>query len=716
MGGLIFVAILSWAYSRIPTDYYEARDDGVITLSHARNLVDHGFIGVGPSSERVEGYSAPAQFFLYAGAYALTGIGYLDWSKTQTLVFSFLLGAVFIGLFGRKRLLALVLAVLCALFLGHRISFFEWHGSGLENPLTHFLFVASLVVLARLLATGKINPLFALVPFLASISRLDSIFHVAPVLLVFAMSWWIAHRNARGLLFALLVLLLCGAFHSWRVLYFGDWIPNTAYAQGISIGERLHLLARLNGDYIVEGLRFSELIFSTHGGFVLLPFLPLLFFVKYESKTVFLLIACASLILTAAFYPHVFGTTTLDPTRSTTHMCVTVAVAVSVIVTAVEKKRLLVAALAVLLPVSLIVHLSTDEESRNLCCSTNGFQSVHDELIVLAESEELPRPTIANPDLGAVSWWKDCNVVDIGMLGNPILSKLRHGPLLADYILEFAAPDLIECHASWIRKYHKVLLDDERFEKLYTPVPDAEERLSRWSDLPTPVGVWIRNDIRKSSGSFERRLIDDLRDSLSVERVKLELLHCRRDSSRSEAYVARSVYRFLPEFRAAGEQERLLALFSGAEDGDFGAYLLSGSRDGRAHIKAIDFIARKYLEGAFPAGLEAAEPIISGGFEVYLVRGSLIFLKDGCTRRDLGSWFFIHAIPGEGDKELRRTEFSFRDAGYRLGERGLVVHELPPGDVHAIRAGQLLRDGTVLWGGEYVLPSPITDTMNQPTR
>jgi hypothetical protein len=67
-GGVTFLLLFHLGYLRIDSDYYQLRDDGIITLSHARNLVDYGFIGTSPSGDRVEGYSAPVQMFTYAAA------------------------------------------------------------------------------------------------------------------------------------------------------------------------------------------------------------------------------------------------------------------------------------------------------------------------------------------------------------------------------------------------------------------------------------------------------------------------------------------------------------------------------------------------------------------------------------------------------------------------------------------------------------------------
>ncbi len=86
LGGAIFCALFYWSYADIPDRLYQVRDDGVITMSHARNWVDYGFIGVNPSGERVEGYSAPVQFFIYALAYRLSGVGYDAYAVAQTAV------------------------------------------------------------------------------------------------------------------------------------------------------------------------------------------------------------------------------------------------------------------------------------------------------------------------------------------------------------------------------------------------------------------------------------------------------------------------------------------------------------------------------------------------------------------------------------------------------------------------------------------------------
>lgn len=131
IGGIIFLVLVFWSYSNLNDDFYQVRNDDVITMSHTKNWVDYGFIGVAPSGEPVEGYSTPVQFFIYAIAYRLTEISYDTFAMAQTIIATFLLGAIFILFFWEDRTYAFRLAPLCLpTFTAHIISTMAWlwHG------------------------------------------------------------------------------------------------------------------------------------------------------------------------------------------------------------------------------------------------------------------------------------------------------------------------------------------------------------------------------------------------------------------------------------------------------------------------------------------------------------------------------------------------------------------------------------------------------------
>jgi hypothetical protein len=202
VGGVIFSAIFYIAYGLIPADLYHHRDDGLITLSHAKNWVDFGFIGVNPSGERVEGYSAPAQFFLFALAYLLGGVSYASFMDWQTILGTFLLGMIFVAYFVRQPYFALGAALLSAIGLCLCTSFLEWHASGMENPITHVLFAGAVYLLYRFALERKIEFAWVLIFVLASLSRLDGIYHIFPILLCFALYWYFVEKKWQGFYFS----------------------------------------------------------------------------------------------------------------------------------------------------------------------------------------------------------------------------------------------------------------------------------------------------------------------------------------------------------------------------------------------------------------------------------------------------------------------------------------------------------------------------------
>ena len=281
IGGLIFLAAFYWRYWGIDNRLYHARDDGVITMSHAKNWVEYGFIGVNPSGDRVEGYSAPAQFFIYALAYAATGIGYNLFAHIQTVVSTFMLGALFILFFRHSWVYAIISTSLSALLLSYYTPFLLWHGSGMENAITHVLFLATVFILFHFASTGRITYGLSVIVFLAAISRIESIYYVAPLLAVFSIYWLIVSKTPRGVYFSLIVLGLWILFNLWRYVYFGDLYSNISYAQGITLGARFDLLTSSGREYIREIISPSNQIFLKHGGYLLLAMWHLILFVFF---------------------------------------------------------------------------------------------------------------------------------------------------------------------------------------------------------------------------------------------------------------------------------------------------------------------------------------------------------------------------------------------------------------------------------------------------
>lgn len=674
-GGIIFLATFTIAYQFIDPNNYQFRDDGVITFSHAKNLIDFGFIGVNPSGERLEGYSAPVQFLIFALSYFLTGALYGAFAFWQTLVSSFLLGGIFTAYFVRRPNFSLFATFVSAFGLSLCSSFIEWHGSGMENSITHVLFAAAVLVLYSFALNQRVNLYWAPLFFLAGISRLDGIYHILPILILFSLYWGVYQRSAKGFYVLLIFCISWVVYQFWRYFYFGDFSSNTLIAQHIDLRGRISAILTREKWYYAESFKLAKTIFINHAGYLLFIAAPLIILSRWNRSRFLLFALSLVLVGTALFNPYLFGETRLDPTRSTTQMAFFIFVAFFCILAGVSKKWLIV--LASLLALATVFIMRTPP--YYLCCGVNSFEPVQIEARQIASKEDVFRPTFANPDLGLMSWSKEFNVLDIGMLGSPIFAKVRQGPLLADYFYEYAAPDLIESHETWSCQYLKTLFLDPRFRKNYSPIRETSVRYGACGDTPLPKGIWIRKNIARNSQSPERRLMDDMVQKPSFSRLEREFVDCQEKSNSPSGctYIARTAYRFLPELRAAGVIKDLNDIFQSSPSKDFDLYLINGYKNAQAYNSALETFVKNYLNT-----YRSQMVVNSSGFLVGIDRNFLVVIKPECTANDLLNPIYItykHYLNGEIVNSLQappRDNFALLHKGFKAGSSCMASFEL----------------------------------------
>ncbi len=544
LAGASMSLVFAGALAAVPAESWAHRDDGIITMSHARNLVDFGFVGVNPSGERVEGYSAPLQLVLFAAAYALTHVGYARFADLQTAVSGVGLGAALFWIFfvvSRRVSLSLAGVVVAALLLKQSATFLLWHGSGMENAVTHVLYVGTWAVLLAHLERPRVAIGWAIVPLLAAWSRFESILHIAPMLAAFAWLHFRAFGNSSG-------LRLLGAFlGGWvllflgRAFYFGHWVPNTAYAQDIALSTHLEwlLLGRMpprSTDQVWSAYR------STLGPLLLFT-IPLLAVVRATPLTRMVGVLAALAALAAALNGYLFSGARLDPARTTTFLAPLAVAAVIALALALPGLRARLAVLVLLAspPLGALLRVPPYE----LCCSASLFEDNLREFRRMQASEGLPRPLVASPDLGGVSFSKEFNILDLGYLGSTVLPQLSDDASTHDYVFRIAAPDFIELHANWA-KTHKRLLSDARFAELYEP----------WTPLPSAFisgycggnCFWVRKSTRRGAPGTERALIDVYGASHDAAELARAVVDCNASTEPDAClYVVRTVYRFLPD-------------------------------------------------------------------------------------------------------------------------------------------------------------------------
>ena len=593
LSGLAFLVVFWVGYRNIPDRYYQNRDDALITFSHAKNLAEYGIVGVNPSGGRVEGYSTPIQFFLFYAVYKAARVSYADFTQWQTYICAFLLGFFFIKFFMSYPIWGMAFSLVAAVLCVRDPSFLEWHGSGMENPIVHVMFLISIYILYKMILEKRLNYSSAIILFAASIARVESIYYLGPLILLFAFYWHRNEKNAKGMTLAAIVFTLWGSFHLFRYLYFGDLLPNPAYAHSISVLNRVQSILTLQPAALKPSFRLMASLFTAHHGYLMILALPLLFFMKKDKENRFLILLLAGFVFLACLNPFFFGPSSLDTSRTTTHMTILVVLFGSYMIFHLRRKKLR----PVILPIFFIAALAmTEVQGRKpyeLNWSADDFGFFRSEIIDLQQKHDLFRPTVGNTDLGLISWHKDFNIIDLGRIGDPVISRLRHPRLIADYIFDFAAPDILEIHEAWACAY-SYLFKDPRFREMYEP---AKEERTEWlrincaQEEQVKTGLWVRKDIMVNRGSRERRLIDSLKNSISVQKIREELARCAADAHDSSSlYVTRSAYRYLPEFAKKGDMDALRSLFKNRESSKYDLAMINGGNRARWYRDILSVI------------------------------------------------------------------------------------------------------------------------------
>jgi arabinofuranosyltransferase len=231
-------------------------DDAFITLRTVRNLIE----GEGPRwnlHERVQGFTHPLWMLALSLGYGLTG-------DPVGTVFVLSLGLSLLTLYWiafRMRLSAPAAVLALAILISSK-SFVDYSTSGLENPLTHFLFVLLVSLHLRepnasgdLVAQSRRKALLAtLLAGLMALNRMDAFVVALPLL-------WSALAGMRDSLRGAGKTLLKGflPFLAWEIfalIYYGFPFPNTAYAKLASDTPTLALWAQ-GTQYFLSQMAFD---------------------------------------------------------------------------------------------------------------------------------------------------------------------------------------------------------------------------------------------------------------------------------------------------------------------------------------------------------------------------------------------------------------------------------------------------------------------------
>jgi hypothetical protein len=422
------------------------------------------------------------------------------------------------------------------------------------------MLVALLAALDRMLRKGLIIwSAVWLIP-LAAITRIDAIVAVGALVATFVGLWLPRHRNARAITFTAVALLPWIMFMAWRWRYFGQLIPNTAAAQSISVVGRLMAIARSPSRALADEWAWFDDVGQSLFAFQLLWLVPLGLYLRREQFAMNRLALIVTGVVACLAEYAMFGRARMDPSRTVTEITLWAAATVPFLLLGVQKLRREHFLLGfVMLGPSVAFAATASPHRSDIGWGAANFEGIAENLDRIAAEDDIPRPMIANPDLGAVSWRKHFNVLDLGRLGSSVIPRVAS---FANYVVLEAQPDIIELHVPWSCQ-NPELFNVPEFKERYRRI--SPPATGRWQCAGTDAkpSFWVRRAIEKGSGSPERRFLDSFRERFDLELVRLELSRCLSlPGQRPCDYVGRTLFRFHPELVRAGHEKAVADLLS----------------------------------------------------------------------------------------------------------------------------------------------------------
>ena len=631
-GAATWLLVLLTRLWSVDESWWIARDDAVISLSHAKNAARFGTIGVSPGGDRVEGFSSPLHF---ASAYILqlrSDLGY----RTLTIVL-LVVAVAATGAFVTSALrstavrlewsatgadiVAVGLSLAVAMTVAASWTATGWIGSGMENPLIVLWGIGAVSAVLLLPGHRAAQPILIVALSLFSISRVEFAAFVIPLIVTTAgmhAASFEAGRRWRSFAWTVgIPLLFIALVHVARRLYFGEWLPNTAVVQSRESGVDqfaflvllvAFLLAFLARSVVMASQRdaatrsllasgASTILAFTAGGLVwmmvtgrtegslidlalLPPLIPLAVVVvvlgqavrAFDDRPWLVNTAFVALVSVPLAQYIVLGPARLDQYRVAATVVPFLAMWAAVLAlrlqrildaaewpTVVRRRQAEFVVWAVIASIALagVGWTAYKDQPRRLNHEITGAQSI---VAVAHDTRDrhlagLGLPIIANPDLGKVSFDKSAVMVDLGLLGDPLLTLLdRDRPDLVDeYLAEVASPDIVESHSGWSCQYAG-WLDSPVFEESYQLSDD------RWLDgrvqaegcpLDGRWTIWVRTDADGEYALTRELLVE----TDPAQRIAEQIGIC--SASGSEAFrcerVRRSIQRAAAQLRASGE-------------------------------------------------------------------------------------------------------------------------------------------------------------------
>ena len=182
------------------------------------------------------------------------------------------------------------------------------------------------------------------------------------------------------------------------------------------------------------------------------------------------------------------------------------------------------------------------------------------------------------------------------------------------------------------------------------------------------------------------------------------------DSSERRRRWGREIRDF--EFRKRGallEEGACVALFPLPDYPITGIETVQRTRDGNS-VWSMAFSAKPEPYAAAYRAVAGSEPLARGAFDLHLLDGDLVYVKEPCEQADTEARFFLHPSPNRvGDLPDDRREHGFDNLDFRFFLNGAWFDgqcaarvPLPSYPIASIRTGQFGSAGEV-WSAEFAV-------------
>lgn len=493
-------------------------DDAGISYAYASNLVRYGQLTAQIGVPPVEGYSNLLWVLM------LSLFTWLSDPENTIKYTSYVISIVFFGRLGLGfpgvlKIYGALAAVLIALQPACSI----WFSSGLENPLTALLIV-ELIIAWLLLQKSPLQLrnmlVLGIILGLIAVNRPEGLAYLVAVPIGLCLSKSTRHFRPVALVGAVSLLIFL-SFIAMRLIYFGDWRPNTYYVK-----------AHENSVYSIGALftdpYFREQIYgaftSIYGQALLWPCLLASLIIiymalirEYQTTLPFFYLALVSLLcflilpqdwmgefryLTSfyiAFYCLiVFATFQFEP---------------------VYRNLLIV----VLLSVGLMNTVQRLPSFLSSLPMPMNIVSERGEIFKeLGEIVGLSRPVVLTADVGGLLIHDKLNVVDLGLLTDRIGAKLV-GDYLSeprkeeylDYVFSQRKPDFIHIRA--YQSWRSGIFDSDAFKSEFVPLIRSKDKwVEQRYGVRIETGLYIRSSLLEGETSYMVTLQNHLRQGSST--------------------------------------------------------------------------------------------------------------------------------------------------------------------------------------------------------